>query len=349
MDHEYRPTTYRRLSASARPHRTHPIFNAVMAGAFALMGYGALTGTANGPGFGDVGILGADVIPASLSFSGQDPVITGSVNDLFSSSTFNGPNRADKRDRARVQVAALDFAKDFDAMRKQLASLRNPVEITEGPQSHPGDGTAVVAPVEETAKISVASIGPFFQTEALTAIDALAPGSLGPVPLSQSEKIAYARANTPVTDFSIIRDENGKQVSAKEMWCLATAIYFESRGEAYRGQVAVAQVVMNRLRHPIYPKTICGVVFQNQNKRNACQFSFACDGIPERVTDAKSWKQAEEIAAGVVQGTLYEVKVGKATHYHATYVYPHWAPRMKKLTKIGLHVFYQFKSGWRFG
>jgi spore germination cell wall hydrolase CwlJ-like protein len=108
-------------------------------------------------------------------------------------------------------------------------------------------------------------------------------------------------------------------------------------------------VVMNRVAHPLYPDTICGVVFQNQSKRNACQFSFACDGIPERVTEQKPWVQAQEIAKGVVDGSLYLSEVGYATHYHATYVYPHWAPRMKKVTKIGLHVFYQFKRGWKFG
>ena len=143
--------------------------------------------------------------------------------------------------------------------------------------------------------------------------------------------------------------KDGKKWSQKEMWCLATAIYFESRGEKYRGQVAVGQVVMNRVKHRLYPSTICGVVFQNQQKRNACQFSFACDGIPERVTEQKYWKQAQEIAKGVVDGSLYLSEVGYATHYHATYVYPHWAPRMKKVTKIGLHVFYQFKRGWKFG
>ena len=130
---------------------------------------------------------------------------------------------------------------------------------------------------------------------------------------------------------------------------MATAIYFEARGESYRGQVAVGQVVMNRVAHKLYPNTICGVVFQNQSKRNACQFSFACDGIPEKVTDTKSWKQAQQIAADVVSGKEYLPEVGYATHYHATYVRPHWAPRMKKLTKIGLHVFYQFKRGWKYG
>jgi spore germination cell wall hydrolase CwlJ-like protein len=124
---------------------------------------------------------------------------------------------------------------------------------------------------------------------------------------------------------------------------MAQAIYFEARGESYRGQVAVGQVVMNRLAHPIYPKDICQVVFQNQQMHNACQFSFACDGRPETVTDEKSWKQADEIAKGVINGSLYLPEVGKATHYHANYVYPDWAPRLKRVAKIGHHIFYQFK------
>ena len=81
----------------------------------------------------------------------------------------------------------------------------------------------------------------------------------------------------------------------------------------------------------------------------SCQFSFACDGIPERVSERKAWEQAEEIAKGVISGELYLTEVGYATHYHATYVRPKWAPRMTKLTKVGHHVFYQFKRGWRFG
>ena len=91
------------------------------------------------------------------------------------------------------------------------------------------------------------------------------------------------------------------------------------------------------------PLTFKDIVFQGT------QSAVELDGRPERVTDSTSWEQAEEIARGAVQGNLYLTEVGYATHYHATYVYPHWAPRMKKLTKIGLHVFYQFKRGWKFG
>jgi len=85
-------------------------------------------------------------------------------------------------------------------------------------------------------------------------------------------------------------------------------------------------------------------VFQNQQMHNACQFSFACDGQPETIDDQASWKQANTIAEGVINGSLYLPEVGRATHYHATYVYPDWAPRLKRVAKIGHHIFYQFKS-----
>ncbi|KKB76756.1 hypothetical protein VW35_17245 [Devosia soli] len=167
------------------------------------------------------------------------------------------------------------------------------------------------------------------------------------MPAVASEQLAYARANAPVTGaFSTVP---AVEVSDKERWCLATAIYFEARGESYRGQVAVAQVVMNRVKDHRYPNTICGVVYQNQTKRNACQFSFACDGIPEAITEPKPWAQAEDIANRYLNGELYLTEVGDATHYHATYVRPAWAPRMTKVTQIGLHVFYKFKRGWLFG
>src|SRR5690606_37674176 len=158
-------------------------------------------------------------------------------------------------------------------------------------------------------------------SEALSAIDDAAFGG-APLPALQSQQLSYARADTPKTLFDgIVRDKYGKTVPDRELACLAEAIYFEARGESYRGEVAVGQVVMNRMQHRLYPATICGVVYQNQHKRNACQFSFACDGMPERVNEQKAWDQAEEIAEGVVSGKLYLTEVGYATHYHATYVY----------------------------
>ena len=137
--------------------------------------------------------------------------------------------------------------------------------------------------------------------------------------------------------------------SATELKCLATAIYFEARGESEKGQIAVAQVVLNRLKNPAYPNTICGVVYQNKNKRNRCQFSFACDGITDRISDKRSWAMSQALARRVLNDdrTLYMADIGAATHYHATYVKPRWARSMKRMDKIGRHIFYKTKyGGW---
>ena len=136
--------------------------------------------------------------------------------------------------------------------------------------------------------------------------------------------------------------------SKSELKCLATAIYFEARGEPMKGELAVAQVVINRLKNPAYPKTVCGVVYQNQEMRDACQFSFACDGIRKRITDMVSWRRAQEIARRVVtQNDWWNVDVGSSTHYHANYVKPRWARTMKKMDRIGHHIFYKtYGGGW---
>jgi spore germination cell wall hydrolase CwlJ-like protein len=135
--------------------------------------------------------------------------------------------------------------------------------------------------------------------------------------------------------------------SATEVKCLATAIYFEARGEPEMGRIAVAQVVLNRVKNPAYPDTICGVVYQNKNKRNRCQFSFACDGISDRIRDKAAWAEAQALARRVINDdrNLYLASIGAATHYHATYVRPRWARTMNKMEKIGHHIFYKTRGG----
>ncbi|PLU02473.1 cell wall hydrolase [Sinorhizobium medicae] len=129
--------------------------------------------------------------------------------------------------------------------------------------------------------------------------------------------------------------------------CLAEGIYFEARGESVKGQAAVAQVILNRVRNPTYPKTICGVVYQNKAWRNRCQFSFACDMIRDLIYSRGHWKTAKEIALAVTSGKVWLSEVGSATHYHATYVKPAWAKTMKRVGKIGLHIFYRtYGGGW---
>jgi hypothetical protein len=264
---------------------------------------------------------------AALSREGGQVLLTGSVADLFNSGFFAGPNRGEKVNRARLTPDGVTISGGFELVRMELAEARAP---------RAPDGTAVAPPIA-IAAINAAD------SAALGAIDQIIPMGPGAAIMPISPSLAYAQASTPATVFDSLVDKQGRKISEKELWCMATAIYFEARGESYRGQIAVGQVVMNRVAHRLYPDTICTVVFQNEHMRNACQFSFACDGIPERVTEGKAWAQAQEIAKGVVNGSLYLAEVGKATHYHANYVYPHWAPRLKRLTKIGAHIFYQFK------
>ncbi|WP_417685287.1 cell wall hydrolase [Roseibium sp.] len=131
----------------------------------------------------------------------------------------------------------------------------------------------------------------------------------------------------------------------KEQRCLAEAIYFEARGESEEGQIAVAQVVLNRVKNPSYPDSICGVVYQNKHKRNRCQFSFACDGIPDRIAQPNSWKTAERLAKEVIGGKQYLKMVDASTHYHANYVAPRWRKAMVKRGQVGLHIFYKTRAG----
>ena len=135
--------------------------------------------------------------------------------------------------------------------------------------------------------------------------------------------------------------------SAKEQTCLANGIYFEARGETVRGQAAVAQVILNRVRNPAYPNSICGVVYQNDNWLNRCQFSFACDGRKKRIDSPANYKTAQEVAMAVTAGKIFIPEVGSSTHYYANYVHPGWARTMQKMTKIGLHIFYRtYGGGW---
>jgi spore germination cell wall hydrolase CwlJ-like protein len=128
---------------------------------------------------------------------------------------------------------------------------------------------------------------------------------------------------------------------AKAEKCLTEAIYFEARGEVVNGQIAVAQVVLNRVFSGFYPSTVCGVVYQNAHRHLACQFTFACDGIPDRVTEPEAWARAVEIARETLDGKLWLSQVGKSTHYHAYWVHPSWVGEMMKLHKLGVHTFYR--------
>lgn len=290
---------------------------------------------------------------ASLDLASGEPVINGTVATLFQSQIFSGPNRTEKTDRARPEVNLVAFTQAFDAVRLSIAEARTAGDDYVAQQSSVMLAEAEADEVtEEGPRISVAALAPSaVRSDGLAAIDALT-GETGatdanlPRPISVPTTLAYGRANTPATDFTAKHEW-----SEREQWCLATGIYFEARGESYRGQVAVAQVIMNRVKDDRYPDSICGVVYQNQHRRNACQFSFACDGKTNvnRTPEIAAWDRANEITQAVLNEEIFLTEVGDSTHYHATYVRPRWARNMDRVTQVGLHIFYRFKPGWRFG
>ncbi|HEY5720937.1 MAG TPA: cell wall hydrolase [Allosphingosinicella sp.] len=126
--------------------------------------------------------------------------------------------------------------------------------------------------------------------------------------------------------------------------CLTQAVYFEAGFEPIEGRRAVAQVVLNRVRHPAFPKSVCGVVYQG-SALPGCQFSFTCDGSLRREPAAGAWAQAQRIAREALAGAV-SASVGQATHFHTDYVAPFWAPRLSKIRQIGAHIFYRWPGSW---
>ncbi|UWU74986.1 cell wall hydrolase [Bradyrhizobium huanghuaihaiense] len=144
------------------------------------------------------------------------------------------------------------------------------------------------------------------------------------------------RAKSPAERLAL--DDKSRAKSEK---CLAEAVYFESRGEAVRGQIAVAQVVMNRVFSGKYPDTVCGAVYQNKHRHFACQFTFACDNNPDVIREPEMWERAKKISKAMLDGQIWLPEVGKSTHYHAYWVRPSWVAEMKKMYKTGVHTFYR--------
>ena len=127
----------------------------------------------------------------------------------------------------------------------------------------------------------------------------------------------------------------------RALQCLTEAIYYEARSESDDGQRAVAQVVLNRVRHPSYPSSVCGVVYQGSHRVTGCQFTFTCDGSMNRTfVNGSAWQRAQRIAAAALRGNVYR-PVGLALNYHTTAISPYWAPSLVPQTVVGAHIFYR--------
>ena len=277
-------------------------------------------------------------------------------------------NRQDKKGRV-VAVAPMQPPKDFSAgsILQRSSMLLRPEPDTE-------DRTAFLKPKIDGKEIQIATV--FYKKEPPRPDDSV-PSYLANLVTSQDGDVLAAAYASPSPDYANVspfdsilakdQDNEGRFVpqigpqdhawaanvlppsvfSSDEQQCLATGIYFEARGETVEGQAAVAQVILNRVRNPAYPKTICGVVYQNEDWHNACQFSFACDSVKERVNSPEHWKIARQVAMAVTAGKIWLPEVGSATHYHAVYVRPKWAAEMVKVGRIGMHIFYRtYGGGW---
>ena len=141
------------------------------------------------------------------------------------------------------------------------------------------------------------------------------------------------------------RFTGGTEDRARATDCLAAAVIYEA-GDDTGGEKAVAQVILNRVRHPAYPKTVCGVVFQGSERSTGCQFTFTCDGsIARRTPSAGAWIRARQVAAAALSGGV-DGRVGLATHYHTNYVVPYWQSSLDKIAQVGLHLFYRWTGWW---
>jgi spore germination cell wall hydrolase CwlJ-like protein len=289
-----------------------------------------------------------------VSVPGVDPVVTGSIpRQVASHDSINRANKADfliERKRSRtvfdaglVHTVALFAPADLEPNLPRTAFILPTPDDRAIAEAKTPKGGKTVEPATETAKIEPVALAYAAPAEDETTnqepFEAVIakPGS---VVLDPKIKATHAWLNNPLPKTAR---------SKTEMKCLAEAIYFEARGEPEQGRIAVAQVVLNRLKNPAYPSTICGVVYQNKNKRHRCQFSFACDGIRDRITNKSAWVEAQALAKRVLDDEkhLYIADVGATTNYHATYVKPRWARKMTKKDKIGRHIFYQtYKGGW---
>ena len=199
---------------------------------------------------------------------------------------------------------------------------------------------AVPATVAGLLAITTDSHSVVAQTDAARAANSAVPLLAGALQAARP----FALAGAALTDGLALNSGAAPGAGTRAQHCLALAMYYEAGFEGRDGRAAVAQVVLNRMRHPAYPHDVCSVVFQ-RSISNVCQFTFACDGAMQRTRVAPLWRQSLGEAGAALRGKVYP-GVGMATHYHADYVFPRWATRLEKVAVIGQHLFYRWPGGW---
>lgn len=225
---------------------------------------------------------------------------------------------APPKDGFSVKTASLFFGS---------SSLGAEVETMERWQ--PGEEPMIVLPG--------GTVDPDLKVKAIPPAVAADPAKGGESVAGKGEVNTTNHVKTPAERLGLL----DPKLRAKHEKCLTDAIYFEARGEAVRGQMAVAQVVLNRAFSGFYPSNVCGVVYQNKHRHLACQFTFACDDVADVVKEPDMWDRARKIAKASLDGQIWLPEVAKSTHYHAYWVRPSWVHEMKKMYKFGVHTFYR--------
>jgi Cell Wall Hydrolase len=294
-------------------------------------------------------------LPAGLTASEE---VTGSLPPAPAAAPAQelGPELGPEPEHDVMRDGARDVGPDDDAfLADKPPEIPTPGESAEGEAAR-SPSYLSEDPVERNAQI-------FFGGGVMGARGGLEQWPLGAAPVvvarTPDPQIKQSALEAPLDpgpggESVATRDEPAPQGSpaerlglegkerAKAEKCLADAIYFESRGEEKRGQMAVAQVIMNRVFSGYYPNNVCGVVYQNANRHLRCQFTFACEGKDlSKVDELDMWEQAKTISRDMIDGKIWLSEVGHATHYHAYWVHPSWVHEMKKMYRLGVHTFYR--------
>ena len=243
---------------------------------------------------------------------------------------------------------AITLSRPVDGLRKSIAQLK--LRAAAVARAHPREtiglgvlGFAIAAVLGGAAVSQPGVAGP----ESGVAPPAPPPlliRQLAPEQALQvNQEIPVASGPNPAAQPFKFKGNDVARSQALE--CLASAVYYEAGSQDDNGERAVAQVVLNRVRHPAFPASVCGVVYQGSTRPTGCQFTFTCDGSMDRRPDAQGWKRANRIAEAALSGSVY-APVGYATHYHANYVVPYWASTLAKNAVVGAHIFYRWTGGW---
>jgi spore germination cell wall hydrolase CwlJ-like protein len=242
---------------------------------------------------------------------------------------------------------ALTPFRPLDGLRKTALLWRERARALVGAHPRGAIGVGVLGFVSAVAIGSMTVPNPATGPAAHAAPPAPPPLILQQIAPQQALKVnaeipLVSGPNPAASPFAFTGSETAK---TQALNCLASAVYYEAGNQDVDGERAVAQVVLNRVRHPAFPNSVCGVVYEGSTRPTGCQFTFTCDGSLSRQPDAEGWRRAWDVAEQALSGYVY-APVGWATHYHADYVLPTWASSMAKNAIVGAHLFYRWAGDW---